>query len=233
MTTERRDELAALALAGELAASDRAEFEAALCADPAFAREIEALRETDAELGNLAQSLVRNPGFILGVSAREEIHAAARARARRSWFFSPWFAGIGFAAAAALAIIFVVLRTPDAAAAARGAALFAQLQSQAEITRIGVWAKDRTTVKACLWIDASEWARLPASDQLALVAYLKSQASAIRADPTRFAAAAGGGQSPRDVERAILALRDGDWLVMTMAREGTGWVRRGIAAESG
>jgi anti-sigma factor RsiW len=232
MSAARREELAALAIAGELTDAERAEFEAALRADPEFAREVEALRDTDSELAGLARPLVQHPEFTLGESALDEIRAAAAARKGRAWFFAPWFVGTGLAAAAALALVLIFSGPRGDVSVERGAVLLARLQSQADVTRIGVWAKDRATVKACLWLDEAAWARLPSADRAALIAHLRAQVPAIRANPARYAATAGGGQPAADVERAIPNLRDGDWLVMTMAREGTGWVRRGIVAES-
>jgi anti-sigma factor RsiW len=232
MSANRPEELAALAIAGELNDAERAELEAALRADPAFAREIDALRETDAELAALARPLVQHPEFTLGEGAQEKIRAAAQARGKRAWFFAPWFVGAGLAAAATLALVLIFSGPRGDLSPARGATLFAQLHAQADATRIGVWAKDRTTVKACLWVEAAAWEKLPAADRAALIAHLRAQAPAIRANPAAYAASAGGGQPAADVQRAIPALRDGDWLVMTMAREGTGWVRRGIVAES-
>jgi hypothetical protein len=179
---------------------------------------------------------VQHPQLVLGEGAQKNIRRAAAARTRTPWWTLPkiWL-GTGLAAAACVALAVIVVSSRRGSPE-RGAALVAQLHTQADITRIGVWAtkeQDRTVVKACLWVDAAAWEKLPRADRTALLAHLRAQIPAIRANPAAYAASAGGGQPAADVARALPALRADDVLVMTMVRTGSGWERRGFAPQPG
>jgi hypothetical protein len=221
MNTTRREELAALAIAGELTATERAELDIALRADAAFAREVEALHETDAALTALARPLVQHPQLVLGGGALENIRRAAAARARRPWWALPkmWL-GTGLAAAACAALALVIFSS-RAGPAARGATLLSQTAAKYPTAnaRLGVMAPATPTAKACLWLPAAEWSALSADDRAALIAYVKAQVPAIRRDPARYAGVPATDPNFAAITANLARLRDGEFMIVTLVQD--------------
>jgi hypothetical protein len=225
----RREELAVRSLSAPLDPAERAELDAALQDDPAFARDFEAARIADAEATDAARWLRRHPDLALPPAALERIaHAAAGRRRRPLW---RWLApALALGAAAVAAVVFSFQRPSPDSSAARGAALYAAQLSANPATRVGVWPDATGGFTACLWLDEAVWQSLPPSDRAALVAHLRAQVPAIRAAAARHAGPpdAPGFVAARD---RIARLDAGPWLVMGLVLRDGAWVRSAILAQ--